>query len=125
MKGGQSSRARPLVFLSAQRRLGEKDGPYVCVASIEMLEPGVGDDLPHNVEDRMEECPSIPMQNSSFNSGVASFKCGTQTNKRKACLWPPSASESTFQADTVNTRDMCVDSGKLNSSTRERDFLFN
>lgn len=120
MRGGQSSRVPPLVFLNAQQWLGEKDGPYLGVASIEALEPDVCDDLPHNMEERMEEYPLIPMKNSAVDSGAGMFECGARTNLRRACLWRSAASKPIHQAHTVNTRDMRVHSGKVHGSTREQ-----
>ena len=50
--GERSPRAGALTFVCVQKRRGEKDGPHVCVASIEALEPNVGDDIQRNAEER-------------------------------------------------------------------------
>ena len=51
---GRSSRARPNTFACVQTRREEKDGPHVCVASIEGLEPNVGDHIQRNVDERTQ-----------------------------------------------------------------------
>ena len=43
--GGPSSRACPLTFVSARKRRGERNGPHLCVTSIDGLKLHVGDDL--------------------------------------------------------------------------------
>ena len=43
---------RPLIFVGVQGGGREKDGLHVCVASIEVVKPTVGDHLQRNVEER-------------------------------------------------------------------------
>lgn len=51
------------------------------MASIEVLEPNVGDELHHNVEERMEEYPLITIQNNAVDSGAAIIEGYTSKTK--------------------------------------------